>query len=106
MWQGSMAGHRLSTQAQPYTMAAATVPSSSVTLLDICQVCIASITFSKGLFILFHVYECVFCLHVYMYQMHAWYSWKPEENIRSHGTGVTDGSEPLRRCCELSPGLL
>jgi hypothetical protein len=33
-------------------------------------------------------------LHVYLYDMHAWYLLKTKEGIRSLGTGVIDGCEP------------
>ena len=34
----------------------------------------------------------MFCLFVCLY-VHAWYLWKPEEDIESSGTGVTDSCE-------------
>lgn len=31
--------------------------------------------------------------------------WNPEEGVRSLGTGVTNGCEPICRCWESNPGL-
>ena len=28
------------------------------------------------------------------------YLWKPEESVSSHGTGITDGGQPLSGCWE------
>ena len=44
------------------------------------------------------------CLSVY--HMHAWSLQKPEEGIRTPGTGVTDGCETPCGCWEFHLGLL
>jgi hypothetical protein len=35
--------------------------------------------------------------------MYAWYSWRPEEGIRSPETEVIDGCETAYGCWELNP---
>lgn len=42
------------------------------------------------------------CLHACMYVPHmcVWCPWKPEEGVRTLGTGITDGCEPLCGCRE------
>lgn len=42
-----------------------------------------------------HMSVCAVCGH-------AWYPWRPEEDIRSPGAGVTDGCELPSGCGELS----
>lgn len=42
------------------------------------------------------------CLH----HVHACCLWRPEDGVRSAGTGVRDGYGPLCGCWELKPGLM
>ena len=37
---------------------------------------------------------CALPACMYVYHVCAWCLWRPEEGIRSPGTGVTDGCEP------------
>jgi hypothetical protein len=39
-----------------------------------------------------------------VYHLYAWCPWRPEEGIRSPGTGVADDCEPLCGYWELNPG--
>ena len=41
-----------------------------------------------------------------MYCVLAWCWWRPEEAIRSPGTGVTDGCEQLCGCWDSNPNPL
>lgn len=41
---------------------------------------------------------------MYVYYMYAWCPWKTEEDIRSPGTGVTDGCKPPCRFWGTEPG--
>lgn len=40
------------------------------------------------------MYVSVLPEYIYMYHMHVWCPWRPEEDIRSPGTGVMNSSEP------------
>ena len=40
---------------------------------------------------------------VFVQRMYAWYSWRPEEGIRSPETEVIDGCETAYGCWELNP---
>ena len=46
------------------------------------------------------------CQHVCMYTVYAWYPQRPEEDIGSPGTGVTDGCEPPCGSWKLNLGPL
>ena len=54
------------------------------------------------------VYVCVCVLSTCMSVHHvcAWCLKKPEDDVRTHGTGVTDSCEPPDVCWELNPGPL
>jgi hypothetical protein len=49
-------------------------------------------------FSLVNVCGCFACMYVHMYVCCLQYPWRPEEGIRSHGSGAADGHELPCRC--------
>lgn len=57
---------------------------------------------SSIIFILLFIFICMVFFSLYMC---ACALWSPEEGVRSLGTRVTNGCEPICRCWESNPGL-
>lgn len=69
--------------------------------------CTNSLVFFKIYFHLFYGCECIyiFCLHIHICAPCAC-PWRPEENVKSPGTGVTGVCDPPRGRWEPNPGPL
>lgn len=47
---------------------------------------------------LFHVYDCLACMYVYVHHVYAWGLWVSEVGISSPVTGVINGWKPPCGC--------